>query len=759
MKSNFIRFCQVLVVAILSGSAYAQPNIAYANTLTPQQLVEDILLGQGVSASNIMYNGSPVTATTLQTTARSYTATNFPFSAGVYLRTGGSSYNVASDPDLNSIANGTPTNGSILEFDFVATGDSLNFNYIFASVEYTSFTCSGFNDAFGFFLSGPGIVGSQNLALVPGGNVPVTINTVNSGTPSGAYPASNCAALDPNWQQNSQYFTLANNPYSGEGYNGGTTGLIAKATLICGETYHIKLCICNVADTGLDSGVYLEAGSFTTFPVGFNFNSFTLDNAIYEGCNQLGTLMFTREGCGDLNQPLVAYLTYGGAAVNGTDYLGSDGLPLGDSIYFAPGEDTLFWQIIPFEDFLDEGLEDAVITIMCILTNGDTVYSTGTFFINDVPELFAVGNDVLIQCYTDSTEITASANGGFAPYSYEWDNGDLDSTTNVFIPGNGVTDYYVTVTDACGYEDTDTVTVTMNQTLAIDSIMMLTPASCLPEGSLVTTSFPFGAIPANPGNPGSIDLTFDWTYEGDTNFVFPDQSSLNNLYGGWYYLELTDNVIGCTVYDSVFIETINTPQAVASLSPGFGCSPTDVVLSNSSNNSTTYTWNFGNGNTATVTNQNDITQTYYSDGNIMLVASNGIPACNDTTFLFVDIVVCGCTDPTALNYDPNAVIDAGNCTYPVPTVVAPNVITANGDNINAFFFLQTEHAAYIKLTILNRWGNVMFEGEGDQLNQPMWFGTNLKGDPAEDGVYFYRYLVRGPQGDEVEGHGFVEVVR
>src|SRR5690606_22996840 len=128
-------------------------------------------------------------------------------------------------------------------------------------------------------------------------------------------------------------------------------------------------------------------------------------------------------------------------------------------------------------------------------------------------------------------------------------------------------------------------------------------------------------------------------------------------------------------------------QAVGSLDPGFGCSPTDVTLSNSSNNSTTYTWDFGNGNTATVTNQNDITQTYYGDGNIMLIASNGIPACNDTTFLFVDIVVCGCTDPTALNYDPNAVLEAGNCTYPVPTVVAPNVITANGDNINAFFFL------------------------------------------------------------------------
>src|SRR5690606_39091386 len=114
------------------------------------------------------------------------------------------------------IASGQGTNPSIydksvLEFDFIPTGDTISFNYVFASSEYNSFTCTQYNDAFGFFLSGPGINGpfsnnAVNLAVVPNTTIPITVNTVNSGSPTGGGSASTCAAADPNWQANSQYF-------------------------------------------------------------------------------------------------------------------------------------------------------------------------------------------------------------------------------------------------------------------------------------------------------------------------------------------------------------------------------------------------------------------------------------------------------------------------------------------------------------------------------------------------------------------------
>jgi hypothetical protein len=40
-----------------------------------------------------------------------------------------------------------------------------------------------------------GITGKRNLALVPGTNIPVTINSINSGTAGGGYNISTCQAM------------------------------------------------------------------------------------------------------------------------------------------------------------------------------------------------------------------------------------------------------------------------------------------------------------------------------------------------------------------------------------------------------------------------------------------------------------------------------------------------------------------------------------------------------------------------------------
>ena len=55
--------------------------------------------------------------------------------------------------------------------------------------------------------------------------------------------------------------------------------------------------------------------------------------------------------------------------------------------------------------------------------------------------------------------------------------------------------------------------------------------------------------------------------------------------------------------------------------------------------------------------------------------------------------ICGCTEETALNYNPLATQDDGSCLYPEPIVSAPNVFTPNGDteDVNEEFFLTTEN--------------------------------------------------------------------
>ena len=69
----------------------------------------------------------------------------------------------------------------MFEFDFEVQGDNIEFNFIFMSEEYNEYVNTGFNDVFAFYISGPGIVGQQNLAVVPGTTTPVSINTINNG--------------------------------------------------------------------------------------------------------------------------------------------------------------------------------------------------------------------------------------------------------------------------------------------------------------------------------------------------------------------------------------------------------------------------------------------------------------------------------------------------------------------------------------------------------------------------------------------------
>lgn len=733
----------------------AQTTINYQNTMSPQDLVNNVLLGTGVTASNITFNGNP--GTTNVTNARSFSATNFPFSQGVYIRTQGGGY-VTSDPDLNAISTNSVENGGILEFDFVASGDNLTFNYMFASVEYPTYVCSDYNDVFGFFISGPGISGpysngAVNIALIPGTNVPVAINTVNSGT-SGifGYPYI-CAAQDPNWQSNSVYYTTQYGSYSGEGYGGGTISLPAEIDLQCGETYHIKIAVANVGDNGLDSGVYLQANSFVSDAVQVVVATISGDTAVYEGCTD-ASIYFIRPQS-QINDTLTIDYTVGGTATMGTDY---NNLP--NPITFLPGQDTIIVTITPYADGIPDNNETIEITAQIVNSCGDTITSTGTLVILDSVDLALDFTNPTVFCINDSVPVTVTASGGFGPYTYSWSNGDTLATGYLATVDSvqGSIEYIVTATDACGYTGTDTVIVTVNQTLFIDSILS-TPATCLPVGTVSTQTFPYGAHLQNPNNQTSYNLTFDWTYEHDTTLVFPNQSAMEDLPGGWYYLSLTDNVINCTVSDSVFVDVVDIPMAVVNADPVAGCTPLEVTLTNGSINSNQYYWNLGDGTTTVTNDLSSVNHTFEQTSIVQLVASNGDANCNDTATVVVEIVVCGCMDPTAVNYNMAAIIDDGSCIYPIPTVDAPNVITLNDDNVNDFFFLKTEYAASIELIIVDRWGMVVFEGEGSQDFPPMWNGKNKSGKTVNEGVYFYKYIVTGQLGDKLEGHGFITVVK
>jgi len=198
---------QLQTVSLLSGCLLfigaTRAQLAVQNNLTPNELVNSILVGQGVTVSNVTFNGQP--ANTIHDQIGSFAGTsNLGLANGVVLATGqvpevvGPNMNTSltvppafpvntPDPDLAFIETMQHC-VAVLEFDFIPTGDSISFRFVFGSEEYPEYVCSQFNDVFGFFLSGPGINGpftnnAVNLGVLPGTQVPVAINTVNSGTP------------------------------------------------------------------------------------------------------------------------------------------------------------------------------------------------------------------------------------------------------------------------------------------------------------------------------------------------------------------------------------------------------------------------------------------------------------------------------------------------------------------------------------------------------------------------------------------------
>ena len=139
----------LLLSLLFSYSVSSQ--ITVTNTLTPADLVNNILLGNGVAATNIKYNGSLVNAGVVKQNCTYFNSgsTTFPLTDGVLLTTGagsmavgpnnstgstlqGTTVNVI-DADLSSIASPTTIkNGVTIEFDFIATSDSISFQYILA---------------------------------------------------------------------------------------------------------------------------------------------------------------------------------------------------------------------------------------------------------------------------------------------------------------------------------------------------------------------------------------------------------------------------------------------------------------------------------------------------------------------------------------------------------------------------------------------------------------------------------------------------
>ncbi|HPI86276.1 MAG TPA: choice-of-anchor L domain-containing protein, partial [Bacteroidales bacterium] len=130
-------------------------------------MVQEILIGGGVETFNIVYTGNNISRGKfwggpgnigieegIILTSGAVTVAPGPNNSG----SAGSNSGQGSDPDLVLLSGTSINDRCLLEFDFIPQSTVVTFKYCFGSEEYHEYV-DQFNDAFGFFISGPGISG------------------------------------------------------------------------------------------------------------------------------------------------------------------------------------------------------------------------------------------------------------------------------------------------------------------------------------------------------------------------------------------------------------------------------------------------------------------------------------------------------------------------------------------------------------------------------------------------------------------------
>ncbi len=802
----------LIVLVFLSYSTTTiKAQLSVSNTLTPAQLIQQVLLGTGVTVSNIVYTGD--TGAIGQFNG---STSNIGFAGGVLMTTGkiwnapgpnnnccqGSCNNTNGDAQLTAICGQTTHDACIIDFDFVPTSDTVKFRYVFASEEYPEYVGTIFNDVFAFFISGPGITGTPNIALVPNTSTPVSIGTINNGNyycPNAATgPCMNCA------------YYIDNCTGTTVEYDAFTTQLTAKHWVTPCLTYHIKLAIADAGDCVFDSGVFLEAGSFTGGSVTVHSNihntNTTVDTMAVEGCTN-GAFVFTLPQAQSI--ATVIHFQVQGTATNGVDY---PFIP--DSIVIAAGQTADSIIISPYFDGISEPIESVVLNIQNVTLCTSSNDSISLWIRNvDAIQLVATPIGDTTVCPNIPVPLLGTATGGYGHYTYAWDNG-ASTDSAVTVSPSATTTYTLTITDICGNTAIGSVTVIVTSPESIASFNNSVTEGC----GTATVVFSLNVIQTTP-----TLITYDVTGTATNGIDYPmlpgmvtipaNQASTNITIAPYFdgVNEPTETIIltltNTCLPSTTTITILDEPSIVPNIT-GYdicaGQSTQLIVRAIGGTGPLTYTWSDNLGDSTVVNPSPSSTQTY----SVAVTDTCHVQTGRDSITIYVFPL------PIAhfgFNYlEPNNVnlinLSTGATTYfwtfgdgelsrsdqhsfdhlfpegpgsYFITLVAynsegcPDSNTARvtftedysifvptsfhpGWDLNPGFGAYSNAITEYSMTVFNRWGELLFETT-DVSNQ--WLGTTPDGNLMKQDTYVWVMKAILKNGKKVERNGTVFLIR
>ncbi|MBP1673026.1 MAG: hypothetical protein H6Q25_841, partial [Bacteroidetes bacterium] len=761
MKHPFKSLLFIGILLLTAKSGIAQITVQSPNGWTPQVFLENVLVLptpiSGVQVTNGTFNTSAAAlpSTTTSKIGRFTNGpafTDFPISSGIIMTTGnitvapgpnnsdGASVpnsDGTTDTQLQSLTTNTVQGMSKLEFDFKSISGMVQFEYSFASEEYPEYTCSSYNDVFGFFITGFNPVTltdqSWNIALIPGTTFPVTINSLNSGVPGVYSGGGTCSGANQSLAYSSFYCSVPT-ASTGMQFDAFTvipadninaqdnlrSGLFAQARVLYCTTYHMKLAIGNVADNSLDSGVFIKEGSFRAPRIDVD-HRYTLESndTLYKMCNE-DTVTYTlsrRDPSRAYNFNIYTNAFPNPGVVFNQDY----------QIYYTSSVTHLFTQMTTDEAFFHLPA-DSLTTFMVVKVPETAVFAPGevktlklllsmetcwgnkydtlTYYLKDNHPII-LSDQVINGCELLST-IQVQETGG----------GDVQNVT--WIPSTNITNPDQ-LSSPCNITDSIVYTVIAQDDIncRIDTATITVNITSPPQSSFIADKTS-GCAPLTVRFTSTTEPTFatfqfiifndsetvrDTIYDPTFTYTFTEPGYYNVT-----YFSKTADVGDCfdIIDNNHYIYVSDFPVADFTYMPTEPTNGRPIEFTNQSvgDGIVTYYWNFGDGSTSYLENP---THSYHINSdetfNVLFKVTNNYDCSHDTlkSFIVVD------------NY----------------AFFVPNAFTPNNDGNNDLFLPRVEDVLKYHLIIYNRYGEAIFQTINP--DEP-WDGTH-KFEKCPAGVY------------------------
>ena len=384
-----------------------------------------------------------------------------------------------------------------------------------------------------------------------------------------------------------------------------------------------------------------------------------------------------------------------------------------------------------------------------------------------------------VKCYGDSTgSVEASITGGTPPYEYWWSLGDSTFVVDS-LPANTY-EFFVLDSNNCAYSEQ---VVVSEPSAPLTATYVEVQPQCFGYGDGQLLLSPTG------GTPG---YTYVWS-TGDTT------QNLDSLYTGDYSVTITDTN-NCVFDLDCFL------GEPAQLQPSFdanileGCTPLEVIFTNTSDADFDCEWEFGDG--GTFDDCEDVEYIYTTEGeyDVHLTVYDANGCFNDVTY--ENFITVYQTPEASISADPTILFpdspttqvlntssygdyylwemgdgsgdfltfEPGYYTYPInladtfmitlyasieegcadtayqqilfnndPFFYAPNTFIPDNDGRNDIWNVVYSNPEYLRdyrVRIFNRWGQLIFESTD---NATGWDGT-YRGIPCQDGTYTWTLL-------------------